>query len=47
MKGEEEKEYQKEEIYKLEIKISKKKKRQFRISNKIWFLLAKVGGGLW
>lgn len=27
MKGEEEKEYQKEEIYKLEIKISKKKKK--------------------
>lgn len=28
MKGEEEKEYQKEEIYKLEIKISKKKKKK-------------------
>lgn len=27
MKGEEEKEYQEEEIYKLEIKISKKKKK--------------------
>lgn len=48
MKGEEEKEYQKEEIYKLEIKISKKKKKDNSESQiKYDFSLQRWGGGLW
>lgn len=44
MKGEEEKEYQKEEIYKLEIKISKKKKDNSEYQIKYDFSLQRWGG---